>query len=144
MHGPRASATGQGFCNSGIIKYGKLPTGGVKGHDHSANRPLPTGTLTCEFKLYSPGSCGSKQRFRLCWRMSIQYHLPQAPTGAPQKTLLLRQDGFQGVRVQGAFKILGVRAGEGAQPLWWLVLCVNSTQAGVITEKGASLEETPP
>ena len=28
--------------------------------------------------------------------------------------------------------------------LYWLVLCVHSTQAGVITEKGASLEETPP
>jgi hypothetical protein len=26
----------------------------------------------------------------------------------------------------------------------WLVLCVNLTQAGVITEKGASLEEMPP
>jgi len=25
--------------------------------------------------------------------------------------------------------------------LYWLVLCVNLTQAGVITEKGASLEE---
>jgi hypothetical protein len=28
--------------------------------------------------------------------------------------------------------------------LYWLVLCVNLTQAGVITEKGASLEEMPP
>jgi hypothetical protein len=28
--------------------------------------------------------------------------------------------------------------------LFWLVLCVNLTQAGVITEKGASLEEMPP
>jgi hypothetical protein len=26
----------------------------------------------------------------------------------------------------------------------WLVLCVNLTQAGVITEKGASGEEMPP
>ena len=26
----------------------------------------------------------------------------------------------------------------------WLVLCVKLTQAGVITEKGASLEEMPP
>jgi hypothetical protein len=26
----------------------------------------------------------------------------------------------------------------------WLVLCVNLTQAGVNTEKGASLEEMPP
>jgi hypothetical protein len=26
----------------------------------------------------------------------------------------------------------------------WLVLCVNLTQAGVITEKGASLEEMSP
>jgi len=26
----------------------------------------------------------------------------------------------------------------------WLVLCVNSTQAGVITERGAFLEERPP
>jgi hypothetical protein len=29
-------------------------------------------------------------------------------------------------------------------PLYWLVLCVNLTQAGVVTEKGASLEEMPP
>jgi hypothetical protein len=28
--------------------------------------------------------------------------------------------------------------------LFWLVLYVNLTQAGVITEKGASLEEMPP
>ena len=28
--------------------------------------------------------------------------------------------------------------------LYWLVLCVSLTQAGVITEKGASLEEMPP
>jgi hypothetical protein len=28
--------------------------------------------------------------------------------------------------------------------LYWLVLCVNLTQAGVITEKGAFLEEMPP
>jgi hypothetical protein len=28
--------------------------------------------------------------------------------------------------------------------LYWLVLCVNLTQASVITEKGASLEEMPP
>jgi len=28
--------------------------------------------------------------------------------------------------------------------LYWLVVCVNSTQAGVITEEGASLEEMPP
>jgi hypothetical protein len=27
---------------------------------------------------------------------------------------------------------------------YWLVLCVNVTQTGVITEKGASLEEMPP
>jgi hypothetical protein len=26
----------------------------------------------------------------------------------------------------------------------WLVLCVNLTQAGVITEKGVSAEEMPP
>jgi hypothetical protein len=28
--------------------------------------------------------------------------------------------------------------------VYWLGLCVNLTQAGVITEKGASLEEMPP
>jgi hypothetical protein len=28
--------------------------------------------------------------------------------------------------------------------LYWLVLCVNLTQAGVITEKGASFGEMPP
>jgi hypothetical protein len=28
--------------------------------------------------------------------------------------------------------------------VYWLVLCVNLTQTGVITEKGASLEEMPP
>jgi hypothetical protein len=28
--------------------------------------------------------------------------------------------------------------------LYWLVLCVKLTQAGVITEKGASGEEMPP
>jgi hypothetical protein len=28
--------------------------------------------------------------------------------------------------------------------LYYLVFCVNLTQAGVITEKGASLEEMPP
>jgi hypothetical protein len=27
--------------------------------------------------------------------------------------------------------------------VYWLVLCVNLTQAGVITQKGASLEEMP-
>jgi hypothetical protein len=29
-------------------------------------------------------------------------------------------------------------------PMYWLVLCVNFTQAGVITEKGTSLEKMPP
>ena len=29
-------------------------------------------------------------------------------------------------------------------PVYWLVLCVNLTQAAVITEKGASLQEMPP
>jgi hypothetical protein len=28
--------------------------------------------------------------------------------------------------------------------LYWLVICVNLTQAGVITEKEASVEEMPP
>jgi hypothetical protein len=28
--------------------------------------------------------------------------------------------------------------------VYWLVLCVNLTQAGVITEKGASVGEMPP
>jgi hypothetical protein len=28
--------------------------------------------------------------------------------------------------------------------VYWLVLCVNLTQAGVITEMGASVEEMPP
>ena len=28
--------------------------------------------------------------------------------------------------------------------LYWLVLCVNLTQAGVITEEGVSLQEMPP
>jgi hypothetical protein len=28
--------------------------------------------------------------------------------------------------------------------LYWLVLCVNLTQAGVVTEKGASAGEMPP
>ena len=28
--------------------------------------------------------------------------------------------------------------------LYWLVLCVNLTQAGVITEKGASVGKMPP
>ena len=27
---------------------------------------------------------------------------------------------------------------------YWLVLCANLTQAGVITEKGPSVEEMPP
>ena len=31
-----------------------------------------------------------------------------------------------------------------ARHLYWLVLCVNLTQARVITEKGACLEEVPP
>jgi hypothetical protein len=30
------------------------------------------------------------------------------------------------------------------QKLYWLVLCVNLTQSGVIKKKGASLEEMPP
>jgi hypothetical protein len=28
--------------------------------------------------------------------------------------------------------------------MYWLVLCVNLTQVGVITEKGVSVEEMPP
>jgi len=28
--------------------------------------------------------------------------------------------------------------------LYWLVLCVSLRKVGVVTEKGASLEETPP
>jgi hypothetical protein len=28
--------------------------------------------------------------------------------------------------------------------VYWLVLCVILTQAGVVTEKGSSLEEMPP
>jgi hypothetical protein len=28
--------------------------------------------------------------------------------------------------------------------VYWLLLCVNLIQAGVITEKGTSLEEMPP
>jgi hypothetical protein len=37
------------------------------------------------------------------------------------------------------FKVLIIGKGW----VYWLVLCVNLTQAGVITEKGASLEEMP-
>ena len=33
---------------------------------------------------------------------------------------------------------------DGKEALYWLVLCVNLTQAGVITEKGASVGEVPP
>ena len=66
------------------------------------------------------------------------HHLPQPPTGAPQKALLLREGGVEGVSVQGTFKILGVRDGEWVQQLSWLVLCVNLTQAGVIKERSLS------
>ena len=31
-----------------------------------------------------------------------------------------------------------------ASIVYWLVLCVNLTQAGVITKKGASVGEMPP
>jgi hypothetical protein len=34
--------------------------------------------------------------------------------------------------------------GVGKSSLYWLVLCVKLTQAAVVTEKGASLEEMPP
>jgi hypothetical protein len=43
--------------------------------------------------------------------------------------------------------VLGIELGSCAKTAniaYWLVLCVNLTQAGVITEKGASLEEMPP
>jgi hypothetical protein len=30
-----------------------------------------------------------------------------------------------------------------SRTLYWLAVCINLTQAGVITEKGASLEEMP-
>lgn len=33
---------------------------------------------------------------------------------------------------------------SGGPQLYWLGLCVNLTQAGIITEKGASREEMPP
>ena len=33
---------------------------------------------------------------------------------------------------------------KGSHLLYWLVLCINLTQAGVITEKGASVGEVPP
>jgi hypothetical protein len=32
---------------------------------------------------------------------------------------------------------------KGSHLLYWLVLCINLTQAGVITEKGASVGEVP-
>jgi hypothetical protein len=33
---------------------------------------------------------------------------------------------------------------KSCSPVYWLVSCVNLTQAGIITEKGASVEEMPP
>lgn len=62
VQGPEVSTTGQGFCISGIIRSGKLPTKGVRDQNSSANRILLASTLACELKLYGPGSCGSKQR----------------------------------------------------------------------------------
>jgi len=49
-----------------------------------------------------------------------------------------KKEGKQGEREEWEEK--RVARGRG---LYWLVLCVNLTQAGVITEKGASLEEMP-
>jgi hypothetical protein len=34
--------------------------------------------------------------------------------------------------------------GNNLQVYYWLVFCVNLTQAGVVTEKKASVEEMPP
>ena len=41
-------------------------------------------------------------------------------------------------RGKGLFQLISY------SPLYWLVLCVNLTQAGVITEKGALVGEVPP
>jgi hypothetical protein len=40
------------------------------------------------------------------------------------------------------YRALFPRIGRGG--LYWLVLCVNLTQAGVTIQEGASLEEMPP
>jgi hypothetical protein len=53
------------------------------------------------------------------------------------------QTGLDGLRTtQGWVDREGVDFGR-ARRLYWLVLGVNLTQAGVITEKGASPEEMP-
>jgi hypothetical protein len=38
----------------------------------------------------------------------------------------------------------GFSEGKLGKGMYWLDLCVNLTQAGVITEKGASVGEVPP
>jgi hypothetical protein len=49
----------------------------------------------------------------------------------------IKIDGMPGNATLGNLKAWGYL-------LYWLVLCVNLTQAGVITEKGASIGEVPP
>lgn len=108
---PEVSITGQGFCISAIIRYLKLPTNSVKGHNSSTNPLLTPGTLTSEFLLYNPGTCGSKQRgsgFVGRWAQSSLilsayifckascFGQEMSPMGALKKTLILREDVFQG------------------------------------------------
>jgi hypothetical protein len=48
--------------------------------------------------------------------------------------------GFLCLKRQRNIFVLSLQGGK----VYWLVLCVNLTQAGVITEKEAPVEEMPP
>ena len=51
--------------------------------------------------------------------------------------MVMRWDGDDGDEMKMGW-------GDGDEMVYWLVLCVNLTQAGVITEKGVSVGEVPP
>jgi hypothetical protein len=63
--------------------------------------------------------------------------------GGQKRALDLLELALQAIVVCSMW-VLGNGLRSSARVVYWLVLCVNLTQAGVVTEKGASVEEMLP
>jgi hypothetical protein len=80
-----------------------------------------------------------------CNRQKIRDPLPEvkSQTGSYNTQYISAQASIRVSMLKNPEGKKGKRTKEQNTHLSWLVFCVNLTQAGVITEKGASCEEMP-
>jgi hypothetical protein len=108
----------------------------------------------CGYVLTSADACGGVKSAGFSWAVVVHAFSPstrQAEAGGFLSSRIARDTqrnpvsknqsaGSLGAGITGSCKQPNVGFGN----LYWLVLCVNFIQAGVITKKGASVEEMPP